>query len=340
MASNIFNIKNGVVASGSVVFPNLITASNVTNVLMLSSSGQVYYTASSAIGGGTGTGNITGSGTATYLPLWSGSSGTSTTLINSEIYQSGSNSLGIFTTTPTYSVDIQLQGKGDNGFRIRNGAGINNTIISTFQNSIYLPTVPSSSIAGEGASFDVLLINTSNNNLVYRTLYTPGGTGAGFPFSGSAVITGSLTISGSSSTSLTIKPFPSSSTSDTYIVKTNANGEIKYEGFKQYSVIFSCSPDVTKHYTIADSLKPDFTRISTGAFKVELTNAWVSNKTAVMLSPGITSGDVILRYRIYSTSIIYIYSYQLTGDLVSGYSFALTDSVIENAVLDIRVYSV
>ena len=84
------NSKQGITGSLSITGSNfsllgLQTSSiTLTNVLMISSSGQVYVTASSAFGGGTGT---VGPGAQNYLAFFSGST---TTISSSIMYQSGS----------------------------------------------------------------------------------------------------------------------------------------------------------------------------------------------------------------------------------------------------------
>ena len=68
------------------------------------------------IGGGATTGGITGSGNANYIPLWSGSS----SLSNSVIYQDGS-SIGIGTTSPDTTLDVNGTIKVT-GFQLPTGA--------------------------------------------------------------------------------------------------------------------------------------------------------------------------------------------------------------------------
>jgi len=82
----------------------LVTSSiAITDVLMISSSGQVFVTASSAIGG---SGTIQGSGLNGYIAYWSGST---PVLSSSVMYQSASR-VGIGTTTPSRSLDIESGG--------------------------------------------------------------------------------------------------------------------------------------------------------------------------------------------------------------------------------------
>lgn len=103
-----------------------------------------------------------------YIALWSGSMGL---LSSSIIYQTGS-SIGINSTTPTGSLYVS--------------------------GNIYFPSLTTSSGIPH-----VLMYNTSSGQLFYTASTAIGGgsgTGAGFPFSGSAVITGSLLVSGSTPT--------------------------------------------------------------------------------------------------------------------------------------------
>ena len=89
--------------SGTVGFTNLITSSTaLTNVVMISSSGQLFTTASSALGGG-GVGSV-GPGTQNYLAYFSGS----TTAISSSTvyYDTGSGNVGIGTSSPGAKLHI------------------------------------------------------------------------------------------------------------------------------------------------------------------------------------------------------------------------------------------
>ena len=89
--TNAFNV------SGAVKFPNL-TVQSLNNVVVYdTSTGQLYYTASSA-----GSSVLTGAGTKGYIAYWSGST---TDLSSSVIYQSGSK-IGIGTTSPTGTLDV------------------------------------------------------------------------------------------------------------------------------------------------------------------------------------------------------------------------------------------
>jgi hypothetical protein len=86
--------------SGTVAFEGLTTGSTSHVLMYNTSSGQLFYTASSAIGGG-GTGTV-GPGAQNYLAFFSGST---TTISSSVIYQSGSN-IGIGTTSPAEKLDV------------------------------------------------------------------------------------------------------------------------------------------------------------------------------------------------------------------------------------------
>jgi len=96
---NFLGPKQTLTVSGSVGFLNMVTASvPVTNVLMISSSGQVFLTASSAIGGGGG--GLSG-GTPNYIPKWTSTSQLST----SSIYDNSGN-IGIGITSPITKLDV------------------------------------------------------------------------------------------------------------------------------------------------------------------------------------------------------------------------------------------
>jgi hypothetical protein len=88
-------------ATGSIIFRNLPTSSTVTNVLLYdSASGQLYYTASNGIGGGSGTGAgfpFSGSAVITGSLLLSGS--TPTLTVTGSINVSGSITGSLFGTS-------------------------------------------------------------------------------------------------------------------------------------------------------------------------------------------------------------------------------------------------
>ena len=298
----------------------------------LQGTASYAVTASYALnGGGGGTGTV-GPGAQNYLAFFSGST---TSISSSVIYQSGSNSIGIFTNQPTYSVDIQLEGKGDNGFRIRTGTSLNSTVISTYQNTIYLPTVPSSSVAGESAAFQMLVVDTQNTNQIYRTGYTGGGgTGAGFPFSGSAVITGSLLVSGS--TPVALLGLPTASLTDkVHPIRINeSTGQLGYENFVQYTILFT---DESNYTVLINTIgkTPTVSKIGTGEYSIKYsTSTLTADKTAVILSPGTTS-DGFVRYRIQDVTELKIFSYDFSG--FDG-APTLADN-FNKALLDIKVYS-
>jgi hypothetical protein len=108
IGNNFLDPKQTLTVSGSVGIIGLTTASStLTNVLMISSSGQLFITASSAIGGGGTTtpsyliytGSVTASvnvGTGNIFTITSGSSPTTFMVVSS------SGNVGIGTTTPTY----------------------------------------------------------------------------------------------------------------------------------------------------------------------------------------------------------------------------------------------
>jgi hypothetical protein len=197
-------LTGSLIVSNSVFIPNIKTGSS-SNVVMLGPNGELFYTASNTITGVptfpyTGSAAITGSliltgslnvmsgsvtaslyGTSSwatnaltasvitggrdkYLTLWSGSGGQ---LTSSIIYQTGS-SIGINSTTPTGSLYVS--------------------------GGIYFPSLTQNT----SQSF-VLMYDTGSGQLYYTSSKAIGGsgTGVGFPYSGSAVITGSLLVSGS-----------------------------------------------------------------------------------------------------------------------------------------------
>jgi len=111
--------------SGTVMFPNLTTTSSVSNVVMINTTtGQLYYTASSAIASSSiGGGNVTGSGVANYISMWSGS----TSLTTSSIFQSGD-------TITTTSTNLIVTSSANNAITVQSSAG-------EAQVRVYGPTV-------------------------------------------------------------------------------------------------------------------------------------------------------------------------------------------------------
>lgn len=94
---------SSLIASGTVIFTSIVTSSTaITNVLMISSSGQVYYTGSDALGGS----GTVGPGEKNYLAFFSGST---TTISNSIVYQSGST-INIGDTSGLYKLTISGSG--------------------------------------------------------------------------------------------------------------------------------------------------------------------------------------------------------------------------------------
>jgi len=137
--ANILNIQNGVVASGSVTFPNLADSNTATKVVLQNASGQLFTTASSAIGGGGGnvinnyyntssfiaTGSITASvniGTGNLFTMVS----SSTTFM----VISASGNMGVGTTTPRYRLDVSgSTGNFSNGLIV--SGGITGSLLGT-----------------------------------------------------------------------------------------------------------------------------------------------------------------------------------------------------------------
>ena len=86
-------ISGSLTVSGSVYFSTLTTASVSYLIMYDTSSGQLYYTASSAVGGGgsstfNSTSSIIGNGT---LTTWNINHGFNTRNLHITVYESGSN---------------------------------------------------------------------------------------------------------------------------------------------------------------------------------------------------------------------------------------------------------
>lgn len=175
----------------------LTTASVASNTITFTKGDGSTFPITVATGSG-GSGTV-GPGAQNYLAFFSGST---TTISSSVIYQSGSTGIGIFTAAPTYSVDVFLAGKGDNGFRLRTGTFPNPDVLYTNQKDIYIPNLIDAGIFTSPplplSSLNVVLSDPNDSGRLYRTASSAFG---GFPFSGNAVITGSLTFAPSSSVS-------------------------------------------------------------------------------------------------------------------------------------------
>jgi hypothetical protein len=142
--------------SGTVMFPNLTATSSVSNVVMINTTtGQLYYTASSAIASSSiGGGNVTGSGVANYISMWSGS----TSLTTSSLYQSSSN-VGIGVT----SFD------GTNPEKLLVSGSTINTIVGKANINSYTQLNITNKNVGSSASSDVVATNdtgTENGNFI------------------------------------------------------------------------------------------------------------------------------------------------------------------------------
>ena len=184
--ANILNIQNGVVASGSVTFPNLSDSNSAAKVVLQDSTGKLYTTASSALGGG---GNVTNNyyNTASFIAT---GSVTASVNVNSASFQinsgstifmfiSNSGNVGIGTTTPTYS----LQVSGTVGFTnlVTSSTAVTNVVMYGANGQLF---VTASSAIGGGSVSTVGLITT-------------GSGGASQSITGSLTISGSLNVTGS-----------------------------------------------------------------------------------------------------------------------------------------------
>lgn len=126
---------------------NLIAGSNIT----ITPSGNNLTI--SSIGDGTGT--IGGSGTANYLPRFSGE----TTIANSIIYQTGGN-LGIGTTNPTVKFELAGSDAKIHGLTVGRGSGSKGTNVAFGYQSLDTNTTGESNTA---IGFSSLHTNTTGN---------------------------------------------------------------------------------------------------------------------------------------------------------------------------------
>lgn len=316
----------------------LTTASVASNTITFTKGDGSTFPITVATGSG-GSGTV-GPGAQNYLAFFSGST---TTISSSVIYQSGSTGIGIFTAAPTYSVDVFLAGKGDNGFRLRTGTFPNPDVLYTNQKDIYIPNLIDAGIFTSPplplSSLNVVLSDPNDSGRLYRTgsgaFGGGGGTGSGFPFSGSAVITGSLLVSGSNP--LTLRTLPTSSLTNDRVRPVRVNGstgQLTYDNFEQFTILFT---DENTYTVLINTISktPVISKQSTGVYSIKYNSSTLTaNKTAVTLSPG-TDLDGFVRYRIQDATEIRIYSYDFSG---LGGAPAAADNFRE-ALLDIKVYS-
>lgn len=294
--------------------------------------------------GGGGTGTVTGTGAGNYLSYWD----TSTNLTSSILYQR-SNEIKVTEagneqeSSTNYLFSILSNSK--NSLRVTYGES---EVLKINGGVVFMPNLDSSA-----ASMPRVIGYDSGNGKLFSIPTSSfgggGGTGAGFPFSGSAVITGSLLVSGSGLTvtgSFNVNTIPTASYdlstgSAASILHYDTNsGKIYRSNYKEYSVIFTVeSAAVSIRRLLVDTIGVEsFTTYDTGVYKVYKKDAFLDDRTAVTLSPGTTSDGISLRYRIFDKDTIYIYSNQLSVDGFGNVSWDAVDNVIENAVLDIKVY--
>jgi hypothetical protein len=136
--------------SGTVAFPNLITSStSLTNVLMISSSGQLFITASSAIGGGstvnTGSLLVTASASSNVITFTKGNAS-------------------------TFTITVATGSGGGASFPYTGSAVITGSLAITGSTSFYnLPSSPSESIVPVGVSAGTIYRIGSNVKIVPGT---------------------------------------------------------------------------------------------------------------------------------------------------------------------------
>jgi len=167
--------------------------------------------------------------------------------------------------------------------------------------------------------------------------------GAGFPFNGNAVITGSLVVSGSSGgrSGITGSLQGTASFATTASYALNAN-----PGYTQLLYVFSqvgsndpstpsspSTPVFNRHIINTTGRTFTFTRISAGIYHLIAsdTSSFFENRTAIYLTPGQAIGsDFACSYEWSNEGKIIIYSTTKNG--------TLSDSLFANTTLDIRIY--
>jgi hypothetical protein len=245
--------------SGTVYFSNLVTSSvALTNVLMISSSGQIFTTASSAIGGGgspftlTSGNGTTANGTAVDL----GGTLTGNTDID------GNYKVSFGATTPLLQFNVAA---GNNTLGMDSaGVGFGANLVALVGSNLIRMTGPTQVTGSLNTTGSVLFrgLTTSNQSNVVtidtttgQLYYTAssaiggGGTGTGFPFSGNALITGSLLISGSG---LTITG------------SVNISGSLNATASWAQSASNAVNAQ-TASYVLASNIVGSLTRIATGS---------------------------------------------------------------------------
>ena len=90
--SNKLVVENGILVSGSVTFKGIPNQTAVNVLSYNTTTGVVTFMPTSSIQGGGST--VNGSGTATYIAIWSGSVGTSTT-VSSSVVRQVNNNIGV-----------------------------------------------------------------------------------------------------------------------------------------------------------------------------------------------------------------------------------------------------
>lgn len=213
-------ISNGLTATGSIFFPSLIQSPQSSVVLLNASTGQLYYTSSAALIPLTASYALTASQALTASHALTASSA-DTFLIRSDVFEfTGSvrvqggitgSLLGTssFAITASHALNVPVTASHS---LVASSSIVTNTTTGT--GPFYLTFVDE--ISGSRplrVDSNTLTFNASTNVLTATSSYALNA-GSVFPFSGSAVITGSLVITGSS-------------TNSTYLL--NAPGTVRFK---------------------------------------------------------------------------------------------------------------
>ena len=237
-----------------------------------------------------------------------------------------------FATTASFALNA--------GITINTSSFVTTSSFNTFTSS-YNTFTSSYNTGSFSGSFTGSLLGTASFATTASFALNAGG--AGFPFNGNAIITGSLVVSGSSGgrSGITGSLQGTASFAITASYALNANPgytQLLYVfsqvGSNDPSVPSSPSTPVFNRYIINTTGRTfTFTRISAGIYHLIAsdTASFLEDRTAIYLTPGQAIGsDFACSYEWTNEGKIIIYSTTKNG--------TLSDTLFKNTTLDIRIY--